>query len=286
MAGSGFKPFQYISSAFNAAMHRKAKREQEISGNQNGQMSLFEHIQDLRKHALHGTLWLIAFSGLAFLFMEHVIFFLKRPYTAFLKHAESMGIKENLSSIGIFEVMTMNFKICFLVGFILSLPFLVRELWRFVSPALYDKEKRLARIALISSIILFYLGMCFGFFLIIPYFFQEALSWSSKYASVMITYESYFNSLITLMLIFAAVFEVPVVLSLLGMAGIVSSKSLIKNRKIAFLACFILGAILSPPEVISQCLVALPMYFMVEVSIFIIKKIEKNQNQNSIAQTS
>ncbi|KAB8033246.1 twin-arginine translocase subunit TatC [Fluviispira multicolorata] len=286
MASTGFRPIQYISSAFNAALQRKAKREQEVSGNKNEQMTLFEHIQDLRKHALRGTIWLIAFSGISFIFMEHIIFFLKRPYDSFLLHAQNLGIQQNLSSIGIFEVMTMNFKICFLVGFVTSLPFLVREMWKFISPALYAKERNLALFSLTSSVILFYSGMCFGFFLIIPYFFKEALSWSSKYASIMITYDSYFSSLITLMLIFAAVFEVPVFLSLLGLAGILPSEALIRNRKIAFLACFIIGAILSPPEVISQCLVALPMYFMVEVSIFIIKKIEKSRQQNIIRESS
>ena len=93
----------------------------------------------------------------------------------------------------------------------------------------------------------------------------------------MITYENYFNSLITMMLIFGAVFEVPVILSLLGLAGILPSETLIKNRKIAFLGCFIIGAILSPPDVISLCLVSIPMYLMVEISIYLIKKIEEKR---------
>ena len=276
MTRMGFKPFQYISSLFNAGLQRKAKREAVLSGTE-AQMSLFEHIQDLRKHALRAVLWLFAFSVLSFVFMEPLLHFLKRPYDSVLTSLKQQGMTQNLSSISIFEVITVNFKVCFLVGFALSLPFIAREIWKFVSPALYEKEKKIARLSVMASVILFYAGISFGFFLIIPYFFSNALNWASQYAQVMITYENYFNSLITMMLIFGAVFEVPVILSLLGLAGIIPSQVLIKNRKIAFLACFIIGAILSPPDVISLCLVAIPMYLMVEISIYVIKKIEENR---------
>jgi sec-independent protein translocase protein TatC len=278
MTRMGYKPFQYISSIFNAGLQRKAKREAVLTGKEEAQMSLFEHIQELRKHALRAVLWLIAFSVVSFIFMEPLLLFLKRPYESVLTSLKQQGLTQNLSSISIFEVITVNFKVCFLVGFALSLPFIARELWKFISPALYEKEKKIARLSVIASVTLFYTGISFGFFLIIPYFFSNALNWASQYAQVMITYENYFNSLITMMLIFGAVFEVPVILSLLGLAGLLPSQMLIKNRKIAFLACFIIGAILSPPDVISLCLVAIPMYFMVELSIYIIKKIEENRN--------
>ena len=285
MARIGFKPFQYISSVFNAGMQRKAKREATVTGNEESQMSLFEHVKELRKHVVRALLWLVIFSAISFGFMDHLIHFLKKPYETVLLNLKQHGINQDLSSISIFEVITVNFKICFLVGFAASLPFIARELWKFISPALYEKEKKIARVSVVASVALFYAGLSFGFFLIIPYFFSNALSWASQYAQVMVTYENYFNTLVTMMLIFGAVFEVPVILSLLGLAGIMPSSVLIKNRKIAFLACFIIGAILSPPDVISLCLVAIPMYVMVELSIYIIKKIEKNrdiENKNSI----
>lgn len=277
MSRMGFKPFQYISSIFNVGLQRKAKREATLSGKEEAQMSLFEHIQELRKHALRAVLWLSAFSALSFIFMEPLLHFLKKPYDGVLNGLKQQGITQNLSSISIFEVITVNFKVCFLIGFSLSLPFIAYEIWKFISPALYEKEKKIARFSVIASVALFYAGISFGFFLIIPYFFSNALNWASQYAQVMITYENYFNSLITMMLVFGAVFEVPVILSLLGLAGMIPSQALIKNRKIAFLSCFIIGAILSPPDVISLCFVAIPMYLMVEISIYIIKKIEENR---------
>lgn len=237
-------------------------------------MHFFQHIQELRRHLIRAFLWLIGFTALAFTFMSPLIAYLKKPYDVFAQSAPSLA-SGNLTSINVFEVMTMNFKICFLVGFAIGLPFIVREVWKFVSPALYPQEKRVAWVATVSSVFLFYAGIAFGFYLIIPYFFAASLGWASHYANVMITYESYFNTLITMVLIFAAVFEVPVVLSLFGLAGILPSQTLKKNRKIVFLSCFIIGAILAPPDVLSLCLVALPMYGMVEISIYTIQRIEK-----------
>ncbi|MGY3804850.1 twin-arginine translocase subunit TatC [Pigmentibacter ruber] len=280
MSRMGFKPFHYLSSIFNSGLQRKAKREAFIKGQEDEQMSLFDHIKDLRRHAFRAVMWLCLFSTIAFIFMEPLIVFLKKPYDTVLVSLKEQGITQNLSSISIFEVITVNFKICFLLGFVFSLPFMLYEIWKFISPALYLQEKKIAKLSVFASILLFYLGISFGFFLIIPYFFSNALGWASQYAQVMITYENYFNTLITMLLIFGAVFEVPVILSLLGLAGILPAKVLIQNRRIAFLTCFIIGAILSPPDVISLCLVSIPMYLMVEISIFIIKKIEKNRSEN------
>lgn len=240
-------------------------------------MNFFQHIQELRKHLMRAFAWLVVFTALAFAFMSPLIAYLKKPYDVFAQTAPAALTSTNLTSISVFEVMTMNFKICFLVGFALGLPLIVSEIWKFVAPALYPAEKNVARLATVASVFLFYAGIAFGFYLIIPYFFAASLGWASHYANVMITYESYFNSLITMVLIFAAVFEVPVFLSLLGLAGILPSHTLKKNRKIVFLACFIIGAILAPPDVLSLCLVALPTYGMVEISIYTIQRIEKKR---------
>lgn len=249
-----------------------------MNQNSDGKMALMDHIQDLRRHVVHILIWILAASGLCLVFMNPIFSFLKHPYDTFLLESKAQNISQNLTSIGIFEVMTVNFKICFLIGFMISLPMILYEIWKFISPGLYPYEKKIAIISVFSSIFLFYFGILFGFFAIIPFFFKNALMWASQYATVMITYESYFNSLITMVLIFAIVFEIPVVFSLLGLAGILPSETLVKNRKIAFLLCFIIGALLAPPDVASLCLVAVPMYLMVEISIQLIRQIEKKRS--------
>ena len=277
MSGKGSHFFRTFTHFFRSGMARKVKRQEQILGETSQNLSLFEHIQQLRVHVMKVFLWLMGFTLACFAFMSPLISYLKKPYDSFMTSSNHAGISQNLTSINIFEVMTVNFKICFFVGFAASLPILIYELWKFVSPALYPSEKKIAKLILFCSLILFYSGLAFGYYLIIPYFFQSALAWASHYANVMITYESYFNTLTTMLLIFAVVFEVPVVISLLGLAGVLPSHVLAKNRKICFLACFILGAILAPPDVVSLCLVALPMYFMVEVSIYCLKRIEKKK---------
>lgn len=244
-------------------------------------MALFDHIKDLRSHVVRMLIWLLASSSLCLVFMNPIFSFLKRPYDSFLLEFKSQNISQSLTSIGVFEVMTVNFKICFLIGFMISLPMILYEIWRFVSPGLYSYERKVASIAIFSSVFLFYLGVCFGFFAIIPFFFKNALQWASQYATVMLTYESYFNSLITMILIFAIVFEIPVVFSLLGLSGILTSQTLARHRKIAFLLCFVVGAILAPPDVASLCLVAIPMYLMVEISIHLIRHIEKKKSHRT-----
>ena len=275
MGSKGLPFLRALSHIFNAGMARKAKRQRVIEGIEVHSVSLVEHVQQLRSHLMRGLIWLVIFSGLCFGFMKPLLTYLKEPYELFL-HSSAQST-QNLTSISIFEVMTVNFKICFFIGFALSLPFILYELWKFVAPALYQTEKKIAQIIVCLSLLLFYAGISFGYYLIIPYFFQNALTWASNYANVLISYESYFNTLTTMLLIFAIIFEVPVVLSLLGLAGLLPSSFLSNNRKFCFLGCFILGAILAPPDVVSLCLVALPMYFMVEISIYSLKYIEKRR---------
>ncbi len=267
--------FRALPGVFKSALARKAKREGLVSADGTS-IPMMAHIQQLRQHVVRALIWVVVFSLVCFGFMKPVISYLKRPYDLFLQTTPH-GATQNLTSLSVFEVMTVNFKLCFFIGFAASLPFILFELWKFVSPALYPAEKKIGATLVFFSVALFYAGLAFSYYLIIPYFFQSALLWASTYATVMLTYESYFNTLTTMLLIFAAVFEVPVFLSLLGLAGLLPSRVLTKNRKIVFLGCFIVGAILAPPDALSLCLVALPMYGMVEISIVILKKIEKKR---------
>ncbi len=246
-------------------------------------MPFFEHIKILRRHIIRAVLLIVAGSGLAFLFMEHIIQYLERPYHAFLSQHQTSkdtvyALSENLTAINVFEVMTMNIKIAFFIGMILAVPFVILEIWNFVKPALYKGERLIVGAISACSILLFYTGIVFGYFLIIPFFFKSALSWASQYAHVMLTYQSYFNTLMVMVLIFGIIFEVPVILSLLCLSGIINANTIKQNRRIAFLLSFIIGALLAPPDAISMCLIALPLYGMIEISILIMIAIEKRKS--------
>jgi sec-independent protein translocase protein TatC len=237
----------------------------------NTYMPFLSHIQILRKHVFRALCYVFALSCASFVFIDNIITYLKNSYTKIALNSDAIHtdfhISNDLTSISVFEVMTTNFKIAFIVGFLLALPLIIWEVWRFVSPALYRHERIFAKFLIICSFVFFYLGVIFGYFLIIPLFFQSALSWASKYANVMISYESYFNTLVVMVMIFGIIFEVPIIIALFGMSGILKSTDISKNRKIAFLLSMIIGAILAPPDVFSMCLIGLPLYAMIEISI-------------------
>ena len=233
------------------------------------------HIQELRKHLIRVVIFFALVSTLCLAFSEKIIPFLSKPLSNinFNHSLESL----TLNSIGVFEVIMTNFKIAFILGFILSLPYILFEFWKFVSPGLYKKEKKQAKSYLFLSLLLFYAGIAFGFLFIIPLFFENSLNWAAKYTNVMLTFESYFNVLMTMTLIFGLIFEVPVILSILCMVGVISSDLMAKNRRIAFLTSCILGAILSPPDVLSLFLVSIPIYVMFEFSLLLMRKIENSK---------
>lgn len=277
-------PMNYLTALLNKGVKRKAVREHAVSGGAAGQMaemSLVQHVIELRKHVVRSVLYYVVFAGIAMGFMSDVIAFLRRPYEIYRK---SVGKDPQLLSIGLFEVVMMNFKICLIVGLVASAPFMVRELWRFVSPALYESEKRIARPVVFASILLFYTGISFGYFVIVPEFLANTLEWGQEYARVELTVGNYFDSLSTMVMLFGIIFEVPVIMSLLGLAGVVTSSLVSKNRRVVFLLSFVVGAILSPPDAFSQVIVSVPLYLMCELSVVALRIIERNRAKMSAAE--
>lgn len=268
-------PFEVGKAVVNKGMARKAERERQ-AGNPHGEMTLVEHVIELRLHAVRSALYFVVFFLLAMIFMSPLVSFLRKPFEAY---RESIGKDAQLMSTAVFEVIFMNFKICLIVALILGVPFFLMEIWRFVAPALYPAEKRMARPLLFASIILFYAGISFGFAVIVPAFLSNALEWASEYANVVLTVENYFNSLATMVFVFGIIFEVPVIMSLLGLAGILKAEMVSKNRRVVFFLSVAVGALISPPDVFSLAVCSLPLYGMIELSVVALKVIEKKQQE-------
>jgi sec-independent protein translocase protein TatC len=275
--------------ALDKGLARKAQRELQVTtgahpsgGNPTAEMSLVDHIIELRGHAMRAVFWLVGFTVLSLVFMDRLLGFLRSPFEA---HQRSVGRDAQLMSTAVFEVVFMNFKVCLLVAVVAAVPFILWEIWRFVAPALYAHEKRLAAPLVVASALMFYLGTAFGFFVIVPAFLSNTLEWASQYANVMLTVENYYNSLATMVFLFGVIFEVPVVLSLLGLAGFVRSEHITKNRRVVFFASCVVGAVLSPPDVFSLTITTLPLYGMVEVSVVALRAIERRRSQRVDAQS-
>lgn len=274
-----------------------------------GEMSIVSHISELRKHIVRAIYWYLAIVVFAFANMKALVRFLQLPYTCYTYltgQAESAGESlqvafqkfanfvswpqqcltataaaessaQTLKTIGLIEVVWVNMKMCLIAGAVVALPLMLRELWLFIAPALYQRERRVGLGLLVASVVLFYIGIGFGFFVIVPAFLSQTLQWAAEYASVEMTYENYFGSLTTLVMIFGVIFQVPVIISLLGMAGFVKAKHISENRKFVFFGAVVLGTLISPPDVFSQTLVSIPLYLMCEVSVFALKAIERSR---------
>lgn len=282
-----------------------------------GEMSIVSHISELRKHIVRAIYWYLAVVVFAFANMKALVRFLQLPYTcytyltnqasqageslqvAFQKFADFVSwpqqcltataaaesSAQTLKTIGLIEVVWVNMKMCLIAGAVVALPLMLRELWLFIAPALYDRERKVGLFLVISSVILFYIGIGFGFFVIVPAFLSQTLQWAAEYASVEMTYENYFGSLTTLVMIFGVIFQVPVVISLLGMAGLVKAKHISENRKFVFFGAVVLGTLISPPDVFSQTLVSIPLYLMCEVSVFALRAIERSRANQEVLET-
>jgi len=230
-------------------------------------LPFLDHLKALRLHLIRIFLLFFAILIFVFYYLEPWISWLKRPLTQ----------STSLIAIEVFEVIMTNLKIGFLTTLILVFPYALFEVWKFLKPGLMPKEIKFVKNLMISATILFYIGIVVGFYFLVPVFLDSALGLAKQYTTVQLTYNNYFNSIIMLTMIFGLVFETPVILAILILLEIVSVKTIQKNRRILIVVCFILGAFLSPPDVVSQILISLPLWALIEVSLLFLSRLEKNR---------
>jgi len=159
------------------------------------------------------------------------------------------------------------FKLALLLSVIIAIPVVLYQLWAFVAPALFRHEKRLARPLLFSSVLLFYLGCAFAYFVVFPLVFGFMTRVAPEGVSVMTDISRYLDFVITLFLAFGITFEVPIATIILVATGLVTAEKLAQARPYVIVGAFALGMLLTPPDVISQTLLALPMWVLYELGI-------------------
>ena len=159
------------------------------------------------------------------------------------------------------------FKLALYLALILAMPVVLYQVWAFVAPGLYKKERHFAIPLLASSIFLFYAGVAFAYFVVFPLIFGFVVSIASDSIAVMTDITSYLDFFMTLIMAFGLAFEVPVATVLLVWTGLVSPEKLVKARPYVFLTAFIVGMFLTPPDIISQTLLAVPIYLLYELGI-------------------
>lgn len=262
--------------------------------NEQKEMTFFEHLDELRGNLFRSALVVLGLSALAFVFKHFVFNILilgpTKPWfitnKIFCLAADYFGNPKlcinkepiDLVNLTISGQFMTHFKISFLIGVILGFPYIVYEIWKFVHPALYTKEKKIIGRTIFSVNLLFFIGVLIGYFLIVPLSVNFLLNYSlSPTIKNTINLNSYINNLSSICFASGIVFELPVVTYILSKLGILTPHFMKKYRKHAIILILIIAAILTPPDIFSQIILALPLYFLYEYSIWISAKVLKNK---------
>jgi len=223
------------------------------------EMGLLSHLIELRDRLLRMLLAVGIFFLCLFPFSQKIWTLLSEPLT---RHAGTM------QAIDIASPFLIPFKVCLLLSVILAAPVLLYQIWAFVAPGLYKHEKRLVTPLLVSSTVLFYLGMAFAYFVVFPLVFGFFNRVAPEGVEVVPDIGRYLDFIITIFIAFGVAFEVPVATILLVAIGATTPDDLAKKRPYFIVCAFIVGMFLTPPDVISQTLLAVPMWLLFEVGIF------------------
>lgn len=238
--------------------------------NTDKQMTLFEHIEEMRTRLLYSLLAIIVLFFICFAFSEQLLTFLRAPLEQALpEQAEILHFTAPL------EVFLANLKVSFLCALVFSCPIWLYHFWRFTAPALMNKERKYLLPFLIVSVALFWLGISFCYYVILPLALDFLISVGMKVGTPIIKVSDYISLLIVLIFCFGLVFETPLILVLLSLLGLVTADDLRKQRRFVLIGTVILAALLTPPDPISQIGLAVPIYAMYELSIIVIALIKK-----------
>jgi sec-independent protein translocase protein TatC len=225
------------------------------------ELSFLEHLVELRSRLLKACLAILIILLALLPFSRKLYAWLSAPLTAVLPEGSSM------IAIDVASPFLTPFKLALLLSLILAIPVVLYQLWAFVAPALYREEKRLARPLLYTSVLLFYTGCAFAYFVVFPLVFGFFTRVAPEGVTVMTDISKYLDFVITLFLAFGITFEVPIATIILVATGMVSIDQLKKARAYVLVGAFALGMLLTPPDVISQTLLALPMWALFEVGL-------------------
>ena len=228
---------------------------------QDKKLSITEHLLELRSRLIKSVIALCVCIGISIPLAHYVFDILK---------SRAPGI--DLVFIDVTEMLGTYMKVVFYCGIALSLPYLIYQLVRFLSPAMTDKEKRYLYFSMPLVVLLFVAGVSFAYFILLPPALNILLHFGGDIARPMIDVSSYVSVLVRLLLAVGLVFEMPLVITLLAKLGVVSPQKLAKGRKWAVLAAFVLGAVITPTvDPVNQTLIAAPIIVLYELSIWLAK---------------
>ncbi len=269
------------------------------------EMSFLDHVDDLRKHLVRSAMAIVVLSIAAFFFIDDIFddiilgplhhdFFTYRKLCEWghsYYKTDQLCVKDfeiSLQNTEMAGQFMMSFKLAFLVGIILAMPFLLFQIWKFVKPALNNKESKGTKGFVFYTGFLFACGILFGYFILCPI----SINFFARYTlSPLVKNEINIQSIVGFMSLLVLgtglIFELPVLMYFLARIGIISSAFLKKYRKYAFVIILIVAAIVTPPDIVSQVILTIPLYMLFEIGVIITKRVEaKKQKAEEDYQTS
>lgn len=233
------------------------------TGGSGGEESFISHLVELRDRLLKIIIAVLVIFFVLFYWASDIYTLLARPLLAALP-ADGKMIATDV--VGVFLVPV---KVTLLVAFLFALPYVLFQVWAFVAPGLYSHEKRLVLPLVITSSILFFVGMAFAYFVVFPSVFKFMAAIAPQGVAWMTDIEKYFSFVLTMFLAFGVTFETPVAVVVLVRLGIVTVEQLRRSRPYVIVGAFVVGAIFTPPDVVSQLLLAIPVCLLYEAGIWV-----------------
>ena len=248
---------------------------EDTTSTEDREQSFLEHLVELRSRLLKASVAVLLVLLVLLPFSRKLYALLAAPLTAVLPEGSSM------IAIDVASPFLTPFKLALLLALIISIPVVLYQLWAFVAPALYRQEKRLARPLLYSAVVLFYAGCAFAYFVVFPLVFGFFTRVAPDGVTVMTDISKYLDFVMTLFLAFGITFEVPIATIILVATRITTVEKLASMRGYVVVGAFAFGMILTPPDIISQTLLALPMWLLFEFGLLMARILLRDRDTDS-----
>ncbi len=239
--------------------------------------TLIAHLTELRDRILRCLISIFIVFLFLFPFSNEIYEFVSMPLRNLLPEGASMIATEVASPF------LTPFKLSILSSLYISMPYILFQIWRFVAPGMYLTEQRVAIPILSSSIILFYAGTAFAYFVVFPLVFGFFTNVAPDGVEIMTDINRYLDFVLKLFFAFGIAFEIPVIAIILITTGVTTADKLASKRPYILVGCFVIGMLLTPPDVISQSLLAVPMWILFEVGIFLAKRMRPLKDREDLS---
>ncbi|MCB1646119.1 MAG: twin-arginine translocase subunit TatC [Pseudomonadales bacterium] len=235
---------------------------------------LIEHLIELRSRILRSLVAVLILFLPLFYFANDLYGYISEPLRAYLPEGASMIATEVASPF------LTPFKLTLVLAIFLAIPYILHQAWSFIAPGLYSNEKKIALPLLVSSVVLFYGGIAFAFYVVFPLVFGFFTSVAPSGVTVMTDINSYLDFVLKLFFAFGLAFEIPIATLLLVWTGATTVDNLKNKRPYVIVGCFVVGMLLTPPDVISQLLLAIPMWLLYEIGLLFAAMIRNRQQES------